>query len=59
VELKKTVKLRLHKGNYGRTVIYSITLPKEFVEALGWKKGDMLEVVLDTEKKIILVRAKR
>jgi hypothetical protein len=32
----------LPKG--GKTVQYTITVPKNIVESLGWKKGDRLEV---------------
>lgn len=57
MELRKTVKLRTQKAKSGKATIYTITLPKEFVEALGWEPGTQLEVALDTEKKEIRVRA--
>ena len=56
MELRREVKLRLHRGNYGRTAIYTVTLPKEWVEALGWRPGDKLELTLDTERKEIRVK---
>ena len=56
MELVKTVRLRLHKGNYGRTITYTITLPKDFVEALGWQPGEKLQVILDTVNREIRVR---
>ncbi len=57
VELRKAVKLRTQKAKSGKATIYVITLPKDFVEALGWRPGTQLEVTLDTEKKKIRVRA--
>ena len=56
MRLRKTVKLRTQRAKSGKAVIYTITLPKEFIEALGWEKGDMLEVILDTEEKKISVK---
>ena len=56
MELRKTVKLRTQKAKSGKATIYTITLPKEFVEALGWEKGDTLEVALDTAEKKICVK---
>ncbi len=56
MELRKTVKLRTQLAKKGAVTMYVITLPKDFVEALGWQKGDTLEVVLDTEKREIRVR---
>ena len=59
MELRREVKLRLHRGNYGRTAIYTVTLPKEWVEALGWRPGDKLEVTLDTDGRRICIRRPR
>ncbi len=50
------VKLRTQLAKKGTVTMYVITLPKDFVEALGWQKGDTLEIVLDTEKREIRVR---
>ena len=33
---------------------FEITLPRETVEALGWKKGDKLEYSTDRHKLIII-----
>ena len=56
MELRRAVKLRIQRGKYGQSVSYTITLPKDYVEALGWEPGDRLEVILDTEKGEIRVR---
>ena len=56
MELRREVKLRTQPAKKGTTFIYVITLPKEYVEALGWQRGDRLEVVLDTDKREIRVR---
>ena len=56
MELRKTIKLRTQKAKSGKATIYTITLPKDYVEALGWQKGDTLEAILDTEKKEIRIR---
>ena len=56
VELARSVKLRIQRGKYGQAISYTITLPKDFVEALGWQPGERLQVVLDTEKREIRVR---
>ena len=56
VELRREVKLRVQRGKYGQSISYTITLPKDFVEALGWRPGDKLEVTLDTERREIRVR---
>ena len=56
MELRRAVKLRVQRGKYGQSVSYTITLPKDYVEALGWRPGDRLEVVLDTERGEIRVR---
>ena len=55
MKLRKTIKLRTQKAKSGKATIYTITLPKEFVEALGWEKGDTLEVTLNTVEKKICV----
>jgi antitoxin component of MazEF toxin-antitoxin module len=56
MELRRPVKLRVQKAKSGKATIYVVTLPKDFVEALGWEKGDQLEAVLDTEKQEIRIR---
>lgn len=56
MELRKNVKLRTQLAKRGTITMYVITLPKEYVEALGWQKGDNLEVILDTERREIRVR---
>ncbi len=56
MELKKRVKLRTQLAKSGTITMYVATLPKEYVEALGWQKGDILEIILDTEKKEIRIR---
>ena len=56
MELRRVVKLRTQPAKRGTTFIYVITLPKDYVEALGWEKGDRLEVVLDTDRGEIRVR---
>lgn len=56
MELKKRVKLRTQLAKSGTITMYVVTLPKEYVEALGWQKGDILEIILDTEKKEIRIR---
>ncbi|MDP7323369.1 MAG: AbrB/MazE/SpoVT family DNA-binding domain-containing protein [Candidatus Woesearchaeota archaeon] len=33
---------------------YKVTLPKQILEAIGWKKGDPLKVELDSFGNIIL-----
>jgi|SaaInlLV_10m_DNA_2_1039722.scaffolds.fasta_scaffold72267_2 bifunctional DNA-binding transcriptional regulator/antitoxin component of YhaV-PrlF toxin-antitoxin module len=35
---------------------YKITLPKALIDAKGWKKGDQIKVVLDSQGNIVLVR---
>ena len=59
MELRREVKLRTQPAKGGSTFIYVVTLPRDFVEALGWRKGDKLEVTLDTEEKRICVRRPR
>lgn len=41
-------KLRVHKNS-----TYFVTLPKEYVEGLGWEKGDTL-VVAPQGKRIVI-----
>ena len=36
---------------------YKLTLPKKLLEALGWKKGDIIEIELDSAGKIALKNA--
>jgi len=46
--LKEIVKLREERSGQGY-VSYAITIPKEFIMKLGWKKGDRILVTLDEE----------
>jgi len=48
---EKLIKLTSYKSK--GEVYYKITLPKEFVEELGWKTGDVLIVKLHKNKLII------
>ena len=51
MNIEHFVKLRnLAKGADG------ITIPASFIRALGWRVGQELSVVLDTEQKILLVK---
>ncbi len=54
--MRKTVKLRIQRGKHGQAISYTVTLPKDYVEALGWEPGEKLEVALDTEKREIRIR---
>jgi len=56
MELRKSVKLRIQRGKYGQSLSYTVTIPKEFVEALGWKPGEKLSIILDTDDKEIKIR---
>ena len=49
-------KLRWEKTKSGRAGMYVVTIPKEYVELLGWQLGDELELTLDLEKREIRVR---
>ena len=51
----EVVKLRRRGSGLGY-YSYEVTLPKEFVERLGWKPGDRIIVVLDGQR-IILEKA--
>ncbi len=33
---------------------YKITLPKALIEAKGWKKGDLIKIVMDKEGNLVL-----
>ncbi len=59
MKLRREVKLRVQRGKYGQSISYTITLPKDYVEALGWRPGDKLEVTLDTDKRNICIRKPR
>ena len=52
--MPKHVKLQTKKAG---TEIYFVTVPKGYVEALGWKKGDKLtvEVIDYKDRKAILL----
>jgi len=50
------VKLRKRGSGLGY-ITYEVTIPKEFVERLGWKPGDRIIVILDNSR-IILEKAK-
>jgi len=55
-----TIKLQekshpLPKG--GETTQYTITIPKNLVESLGWKKGDRLKVNLLSSEMVEMVKA--
>lgn len=49
------VKLRKRGSGLGY-YSYEVTLPKEFVERLGWKPGDRIIVMLE-DQRIILEKA--
>lgn len=49
------VKLRKRGSGLGY-ISYEITLPKEFVEKLGWKPGDRIAVILE-DSRIVLEKA--
>ncbi len=38
---------------------FMTTLPKALIDAKGWKKGDILEFILDNDGNIVLRRAKK
>lgn len=56
MKIRRTVKLRVQLAKSGTTVMYVVTLPREFVEALGWQRGDKLAIELDTENKQLVIR---
>jgi len=47
--------VRLQAKKVRNTITYTVTLPKEYVEKLGWKKGDFLAIKLNEEKKLLIV----
>ena len=49
------VKLRKRGSGLGY-VSYEVTIPKEFVERLGWKPGDRIIVMLE-DSRIVLEKA--
>ena len=49
------VKLRKRGSGLGY-ISYEVTIPKEFVEKLGWKPGDRIIVALENSK-IVLEKA--
>lgn len=51
MKVEKSVKLRkMSRGNYG------VTIPLEYVKALGWSEGEKVRVVLDTVEQVIIVK---
>ncbi|MEB3786546.1 MAG: AbrB/MazE/SpoVT family DNA-binding domain-containing protein [Desulfurococcales archaeon] len=55
--MKEIVKLREEKSGQGYTS-YAITIPKDFIKELEWKRGDRILVILDVEnKRIVLQKA--
>ena len=55
--MKEIVKLREERSGQGYAS-YAITIPKDFVKRLGWRRGDRLLVMLDEEnQRIILEKA--
>lgn len=38
---------------------YTVTLPKDVVETLGWKKGQELYIGKEREKNIVFIEEKR
>jgi len=49
------VKLRKRGSGLGY-ITYEVTIPKEFVERLGWKPGDRIIVILE-DSRIVLEKA--
>ena len=47
--------VRLQAKKVRNTITYTVTLPKEYVEKLGWKKGDFLVIDILEDKKIIVI----
>ncbi len=45
------VKLQFDKNSQ-----YKITLPKALIEAIGWRKGDGLRIVLDSHGNVVVKR---
>ena len=35
---------------------FKITLPKALIDAKGWKKGDLLKILLDNEGNLVVKR---
>lgn len=35
---------------------YGVSLPKEIVDAFGWKKKQKLQVIFDSEKKQLIIK---
>ena len=52
-------KLRWESTKSGRSGMYVVTIPREYVELLGWRLGDELELELDIERREIRVRKAR
>lgn len=52
-----SVKLQKSKNNKtSKFYRWSITLPKQIIDSLGWKQGDVLEVTLERMDTIVLRR---
>ncbi len=56
MELRRTRILRAEKAKSGTAIIHAVTIPKEYIELLGWKPGDKLELILDLQKQEIRIR---
>jgi len=54
----EVVRLRKRTSGTGH-VSYEVTVPKEFVERLGWKPGDRLLVEFDPRKEILCFKRPR
>lgn len=51
MQIEKIFKIRkTAKGNY------SVTIPVEFLKALGWKEGSEVSVVLDTVEHAVIIK---
>lgn len=53
--MKKEV-IKLQARPAGASITFYITIPKKFIQELGWKKGDPILIELDEEKKMISVK---
>ena len=49
------VKLR-EKRTRNEYTVYQITIPKDLVELLGWRKGDKLVIFLKEDEKALIIR---
>jgi len=46
------------KLQYDSNKQYKITLPKQIITAKGWKKGDILEIIIDNNGDLIIKTTK-